>query len=384
MEKLVAIMRRKSDVIIITDCRLKGGVEKIRKFFRVGRGIQYDFYANSSKAERGVCIALSRGRDIEDLQEERDLNDENFLLLRCRLETKEFLLGGVYGPNANNVAFYTNLRDRIVSYGLPFLIVGDFNTVIDGGIGEENLDLEDRAHIPNKDNGKFIREWIEEGEVCDPFRKKYPMSRCMSYVPFRTKKRVNNRWVETNFGKSRLDFYLISSNMFNDIDSVFYGERITRDLDHLEAVIRLGKQPNVKRSILIRNCTFERAETQEISVLGYLDCLNTHVKNRNELLQNVNGWLQGMHVDLCNLRGEIEINGENEQVTNRIGELEALWTQTVRELGELNELNDLELQCSATTFYEVLLNEYKNRLVALQGNLDARKTFKRKWLAKKT
>jgi hypothetical protein len=174
MEKLVAIMGRKSDVIIITDCRLKGGVEKIRKFFRVGRGIQYDFYANSSKAERGVCIALSRGRDIEVLHEERDLNDENFLLLRCRIETKEFLLGGVYGPNANNVAFYTNLRDRIESYELPFLIGGDFNTVIDGGIGEENLDLEDRAHIPTKDNGKFTGEWIEGGGYMRPFPEKVP------------------------------------------------------------------------------------------------------------------------------------------------------------------------------------------------------------------
>ncbi len=92
------------------------GWKKSVNSFRVGRGIQYDFYANSSKAERGVCIALSRGRDIEVLHEERDLNDENFLLLRCRLETKEFLLGGVYGPNANNVAFYTNLRDRIERY----------------------------------------------------------------------------------------------------------------------------------------------------------------------------------------------------------------------------------------------------------------------------
>jgi hypothetical protein len=32
LEKMVAIMRRKSDILIITDCRLKGGVEKI-KFF---------------------------------------------------------------------------------------------------------------------------------------------------------------------------------------------------------------------------------------------------------------------------------------------------------------------------------------------------------------
>jgi hypothetical protein len=88
MEKLVAVMRRKSDVILITDCRLKGGVEKIKKIFRVGRGVQYDLYLNSSKSERGVCIAINRGRDIEILQEERDLNDENFLLLKCKMENK--------------------------------------------------------------------------------------------------------------------------------------------------------------------------------------------------------------------------------------------------------------------------------------------------------
>ncbi len=55
----------------------------------------------------------------------------------------------------------------------------------------------------------------------------------------------------------------------------------------------------------------------------------------------------------------------------------------MRGLGDLNELNDLEIQCSPTLFYEVLLNEYKNRLVSLQGNIDSRKVFKRKWLAKK-
>ena len=37
-------------------------------------------------------------------------------------------------------------------------------------------------------------------------------------------------------------------------------------------------------------------------------------------------------------------------------------------------------------FYKAVrisVNEYKNRLVALQGNIDSRKTYKRKWLAKK-
>jgi hypothetical protein len=171
LEKLVAIMRRKSDIIIITDCRLKGGVEKIRKIFRIGKGVQYDLHVNSSRAERGVCIAINRARDIEILGVEHDLADENFILLHCKIEGKELLVGGVYGPNVNNRPFYDNLRTKVEKYGVPFILGGDFNTILDGPIGEENLDLEERRHIPNKENGKFLREWIERGEICDPFLK---------------------------------------------------------------------------------------------------------------------------------------------------------------------------------------------------------------------
>jgi len=376
-------MRRKSDILIITDCRLKGGVEKIKKIFRVGRGVQYELHANSSKSERGVCIAINRARDIEVLSIERDLTDENYILLHCKIEGKEILLGGVYGPNVNNRAFFENLRMKVEGYGVPFILGGDFNTILDGSIGEENLDLEDRLHIPNKDNGKFIREWIESGDICDPFRKKYPLTRCMSYVPFRTRKRVNNVWVENGYGKSRLDFYLMSDSLFENMESVFYGERISRDMDHLENILLMGRKPRVKKSVMIRNCTLDLVEADEITVLGYLDCLNTHLRRRNANIEATVGELQGIYIDLCNLRGEIELNGENDFVRERINGLEQQWTRSVRRLGDLNELNNLELQCSPTTFYEVLINEYKNRFIALQGNVDARKVFKRKWLAKK-
>jgi hypothetical protein len=292
-------------------------------------------------------------------------------------------VGGVYGPNVNNRAFFENLRTKVEGYGVPFILGGDFNTILDGSIGEENLDLEDRLHIPNKENGKFIREWIESGVICDPFRKKYPMTRCMSYVPFRTRKRVNNVWVENEYGKSRLDFYLMSESLFGNMESIFNRERISRDMDHLEHILLMGRKPRVKKSVMIRNCTLDLQEADEIAVLGYLDCLNTHSRHRNVNLEETVGVLQGIYINLCNLRGEVELNGENGPVRDRITELEHQWTGTIRLLGNLNELNNLELQCSPTTFYEVLINEYKNRCIALQGNVDARKVFKRKWLAKK-
>jgi hypothetical protein len=112
MEKLVAVMRRKSDVILITDCRLKGGVEKIKKIFRVGRGVQYDLYVNSSKSERGVCIAINRGRDIEILEEERDLNDENFLLLKCKMEINFFFWVGSMAQTQTIRTFMHNYEQK--------------------------------------------------------------------------------------------------------------------------------------------------------------------------------------------------------------------------------------------------------------------------------
>ncbi len=134
---------------------------------------------------------------------------------------------------------------------------------------------------------------------------------------------------------------------------------------------------------MIRNCTLDLPEADEISVLGYLDCLNTHLLHRNVNIDNTVRILQALYIDLCNLRGEIAINGPNDMVRDRISDLERQWTGEVRTLGNLEDLNNLELQCTPTVFYEVLINEYKNRFIALQGNVDARRVFKRKWLAKK-
>jgi len=62
--------------------------------------------------------------------------------------------------------------------------------VLNGLVGVENLELEDRYNIPQKDNGKFIREWIEEGEVYDPLRKRYPIHNCPTWE----KKSVRDDW----------------------------------------------------------------------------------------------------------------------------------------------------------------------------------------------
>jgi len=62
---LVAITNRGSDIIFMTDCRLGKGIDKIRKILLLGTKTSYDLYSNSTKGDRGVCVAINRTRDIE-------------------------------------------------------------------------------------------------------------------------------------------------------------------------------------------------------------------------------------------------------------------------------------------------------------------------------
>ncbi len=149
----------------MSDCRIGRGIEKIRRILQMGLKTSYNLYANSTRGDRGVCIAISRDRNIEVLEEIRESVFENYILLRCKIDQKEILIGSVYGPNTNNVQFYKDLIAKVESYNLPTVIGGDFNTVLCGNRGAENLDLEDRENVPQKENGKVLREWLEEGTL---------------------------------------------------------------------------------------------------------------------------------------------------------------------------------------------------------------------------
>jgi exonuclease III len=244
LEKLVAITGRGRDIIFMSDCRLGRGIEKLRRILQLGTKTSYNLYSNSTRGDRGVCIAISRSRNVEVLEEVKETVHENYLLLKCKIDQKDILIGAVYGPNTNNVVFYRDLIEKIERYSMPTVIGGDWNTVLDRNRGAENLDLEDRDNIPQRENGRILSEWLEQGNYCEPFRRKYPMAHTMSYIPFRTRRRVGNGWVTENYGKSRLDFYIISEELEQEVESVFYGDRLSRDFDHLEA--KLGTKTLIR------------------------------------------------------------------------------------------------------------------------------------------
>jgi exonuclease III len=150
--KVEGITGKKADVLLISDIRANNRGRDIIKLMGLTRNGSYKLYLNSSRESRGVGIAIRRNicHEIKNRYEGR--GDENMLLLDIVIKNKRVTLGVVYGPNENNRQFYNDLESKVTQWGNCCIIGGDFNTIIDNGIGNDNLDREGAGRVPNRQN----------------------------------------------------------------------------------------------------------------------------------------------------------------------------------------------------------------------------------------
>ena len=99
--KIEGITGKKSDIILISDCRVGKRGKEVERIFGLSLNGKYKLYQNSDKDSRGVAIAIKGSVYHEILQEWVD-RDNNFLIFRVRIQDREILLGSVYGPNNND------------------------------------------------------------------------------------------------------------------------------------------------------------------------------------------------------------------------------------------------------------------------------------------
>jgi len=289
--KLRAITERNYDIILMSECRMgKKGVGIVKKELD---GLGYQLCSQSKQSRRGVAIAIKKNPEISILEEIADKEDENYLLLKCKIKGREMLLGVVYGPGEKD--FYEKLKDLVKSFNLPTILGGDFNTVLDGTAPDQgNLDLP----------GRILHEWLNEGEFCDPYREKYSDGTDMSYLGFRLRRRrdedeedkdeedededededeeVEDVEDEDNDdkdkdGKSRRDFFIISRSLLKNVMSVVYDQRLSdivdhkpgKIFDHVEVILSLGMDEHLNRSSGIT----DPKEAIEEATAGCCKCL---------------------------------------------------------------------------------------------------------------
>jgi len=180
--KIEGVTGKRNDIIFMSDMRVGGKKKEIEDIFRMTKNGNYVTYINSSRNARGVGIAIKKNIAHCVLNRSYDEIDENYILLELDIKGRRLLLGSVYGPNENNPEFYNRLKREIDRYGIPTIIGGDFNTILDQEGTDENLDRIGKGRVPNRQNSNILNKWIRDGNMVDPYRALYPETREISYV----------------------------------------------------------------------------------------------------------------------------------------------------------------------------------------------------------
>jgi exonuclease III len=211
--KVMALIKKRDDIIFLSDVRLNTDKQSsaIHDLKKVFFNECYDFHYSSKTSSRGVGILISRKIDYRILDCKKDVNEQNFLLLKLEIEKNTLVAGAVYGPNLDNeINFYDNLADSLRELNCPSIIIGgDWNATWSTEDVTTNIDVHRMRDIPSKRRSEKLREICTNYSLTDPYRIFYPSKKEYTYVPS----------IEANVNRSRLDFFIVSDDLMNQCNN---------------------------------------------------------------------------------------------------------------------------------------------------------------------
>jgi exonuclease III len=194
-KKIAAILALQTTIIFLSDIRLNTNNVPFNNFFSP----RYDMIHNSTENRRGVGILISRTLQYTLLNEYRD-NNNNVLALRIDVCGTIILLISVYGPNNNDMEFYTYLRNIRYKYpGIPTICAGDWNATYCTENGEGNIDIFNMSKPPSVVRSGWLADIYDNFNMSDPFRAIHYAKKEYTYVPR-----------DGGKNRSRIDFFKIS------------------------------------------------------------------------------------------------------------------------------------------------------------------------------
>lgn len=158
------------------------------------------FYSNFTSQSRGVAILLNNNFEYK-LNEVKKDDNGNKLILDITIENKRMKLINIYGPNRDSPLFFTELHKELAQYEHSSIIAGDFNLVLN-----PEIDTKDYVNVNNPNARDHDVEMILDLNLVDVWRELNLEKRQYTW----RKKNTNKQ--------ARLDFFLISENLFTDVD----------------------------------------------------------------------------------------------------------------------------------------------------------------------
>jgi hypothetical protein len=165
--------------------------------------------------------------------------------LELRIKGTVCVFISIYGPNHNDPVFFDTLNRIINGSDAPVVLGGDWNCTYSSSPIEHNIDCLNMRRPPNLNHSRQLEELCNRFDLSDPFRFLYPDKLEFTYVP-RTQYATN---------KSRLDFFLVSESLLDNISDCVVAPSIQSKLfDHKAVELSFNKPvPVGKKTHAISN-----------------------------------------------------------------------------------------------------------------------------------
>ena len=215
------------------------------------------YFASYSSQSRGVAVMFNNNFEFKIKKVYKD-TEGNFISVYLTTMNKNLLLVNIYGPNKDTPEFYKELEQHIKEVGSSHVIIGgDWNLALD-----TNMDCHNYKHVNNPKAREKVEEIAMNLDLIDIWREINPEIRRYTWRR------------PTPFQQSRLDFFLISENMIQNVEEaeIVYGYRS----DHSMITLKLSFAKEMKRK------TFWKFNSSLLKDVEYIEEINTEIKHVTE------------------------------------------------------------------------------------------------------
>jgi len=365
LRKFYGIASLKTDIVMLSDLRMcdrhgQTDIKFIRDTFAINPHCSYNFFDHSGSNKRGVGILVKKSLVFSCLEVEKDPISDNFILLKAEINNIKVIIGSVYGPNKRDDDFFRRLHTSLERLGnFPIVIAGDWNATYSCLPVLENPDVLNMQNVPNLAHSKKIKDLCNSFNITDPLRILYPNLVDFTYAP----------WGNTRNNRSRIDFFLLSSNVASSINDCYIKNSVQSKLfDHKAVVLdfnrkipassrptisaRILKDPDIE--ILVKLSAYE-CYTQQMPI-GALKNLTLRLIGRSHKILRDMGpdptYIEYAYAELLDLDSRNTLKDE----LNRL----------IRDLDD-RLLEDTDMEMEPDLFMEYLMNNIRNDVINYQS-----------------
>jgi hypothetical protein len=285
--------------------------------------------------------------------------------MRVTINSKDLIIGAVYGPNDYDPNFFRELNDAILNLGnVPVILGGDFNCTYSADPVNVNIDCHGMVSLPNHRHSMLLAELCENVSLCDPFRFKFPSVKKFSYKPFGVLRK----------NRSRIDFFLISNNItVGNFDCTIGDSTLSTAFDHKPCFLNFSSEMNRKRGtkkLQISPSILRDVDLDIVAWYSVLETYLTHLSVEPDLRDDINQTLA-----ICgNVRQILKNIGPDpgyyldlsEECLMRRDEGVSEIRRLMREY-PIELLYNFDLSVGDDIFLEVLLNNFRNDVTSYQA-----------------